>query len=102
MAAEHQRRKRNAVAQQQRADARRTLELVGRNAHGRHAQRAEAHRQLAHDLHGVGVQRNAGPIADRRKLGDRLQHAGLVIAQLHADQLRQAISAGFIPSSGGN
>ena len=47
-------------------------------------------RQLAHDLHGVGVQRHAGLVADRRQLGDRLQHARLVVAQHHADQPRLA------------
>ncbi len=41
---------------------------------------------LLEHLDGIGVQRDAGPIADRRQFADRLQDARLVVAQKHADQ----------------
>ena len=76
-----QRRQRHVPRHEQRPDAQRASKLVGGNAHGRHAQAAEAHRQLARHLHGVGMQRHPGLVADRRQLGDRLEHARLVVAQ---------------------
>ena len=50
--------------------------------------RRKSMRQFAGHRHGVGVQRHAGPVAQRGQFGHRLEHARLVVAQHHADQPR--------------
>ena len=76
---------RDAVADDERADAERAVEFVSGEAHRRRAERTEVDRHFADDLGRVGVQWDVVSVADCRQLGDRLEDAGFVVAQDGAD-----------------
>ena len=78
-AAREQRRDAHATAQVQRADALGAVQLVRREAHEVDAKRRDVDRHPAGGLGGVGVQENAALPADPGDVGDRLEHADLVI-----------------------
>ena len=88
MPAEHQRMDGHVAAENQGTDAERAAELVGGDAHRGDPQAAEIDGQLPGHLHRVGVQRHPAIVADCRQLGNRLEHAGFVVAQHHARQSR--------------
>ena len=69
----------DAAADPQRAGALGPAELVGRNRQQVDAERADAHRQLARGLHGVGVEQRPVAAGDGGQVGHRLDRAYLVI-----------------------
>ena len=73
---------RRGVPDQQRADARRPAELV----RGDDDEIGVGQRQLAGALGAIDEQQPAGRLHPRGDLGDRLDHAGLVVDRLDRDQ----------------
>src|ERR1039458_8738864 len=89
MAAAHQQRlQRRSAADEERADALGSVHLVGADGAEMAAEAAHVQRNLASALHGVNVKEGASRLGDLANLFDRLQHAGLVVGQHHADQSR--------------
>jgi hypothetical protein len=84
-AAVQQRGAGHVAAEQQRADADRTAELVAGQGQCRRAAGGEVDRYGTHGLDRVGVERDARPGGDRGQFGDRLDRADLVVRPLDAD-----------------
>ena len=78
----------DAMPHDQCADAEGSVELVGGDGHRGGAEFAEIDRQLADDLGGIGVQRDAVFGANRGQFGDGLQNARFVLAQHRRDEPR--------------
>ena len=72
----------------ERADALRSVHLVGGHRGQVDLQLVHVERNLADGLHGVGVEENALLLRDRADLGDRLNHADLVVGGHDRDEDR--------------
>ena len=80
--------KARAVANDQRADALGTAELVGGERQVVDAERGEIDGHAAGRLHRIGVHGEPCAAPTRGHFGDRLQHAGLVVGHLQREQRR--------------
>ena len=87
-AAGHERQQPHALAQPQRADAFRSVELVRRDRQQIDAQRLHVDRNLAGGLHRVGVKQRTVRLGDRGELRDRLNRADLVVGVHHRHERR--------------
>ena len=72
----------------ERADALRPAHLVRADGRHVHLQIVDVERNLADRLHGVGVEQDALLLRDRADLGDRLNHADLVVGGHDRDEDR--------------
>ena len=70
-----------AAAHIQRAHALRAVELVAGEREHVDIHRVHVDRDLAHGLHGVGVEEDALLVAELADLRDRLDHADLVVRE---------------------
>ena len=78
-----------SVAEEQRADALRALELVGGDRHEVSPERANVKLHIRSGLHGIDVEQHATVAADLfGDLGDRLDRAHLVVGEHDRDQDR--------------
>ena len=89
---------RQAIAADQRTDALRAADLVRRQRHQIGAERLEITGDAARPLHRVDMQEAAGRMHDRRRLRDRLDHAGLVVGEHQRDQRPRAAGQACAPA----
>ena len=73
----------DAFRQQERANPGWTAHLVRRQGHEVGTEYRHVDRNAAQRLGGIDVQPGAVAVGDRRRLGDGLDHAGLVVGQHH-------------------
>ena len=88
MSAEEHGGQRYVMAEHDRADAQRPLELVCRDAQRGDTEGLEIDRDFAGRRDGIGVQRHAVGATDRCQFLDRLDRAGFVVGKHNAHQTR--------------